>query len=368
MKSNFSNFDKAIYIVKNRLILLLIFITPAFVYAQKSDENISKSGATSPDVKFFSKGKMYVGNTASTSGATMYIEGSAKFANNSSTEAGTSQIVQVGVTKLSGDFIDAFTTKAINDSKIVSDTLFAAGSFADGKPLGTIWFSGANKVQKIYREPNVYSEAFGNNYINFPNLRVNQAITDGADLTKLGYVSVDTSAVISVANLEVGNAYKGGFAVEASYVGSTLTGVNSSSIRSAYALIKDRNNGHPETSNGWSRVNFTMWDKNISSTNVFPYDLARSPSGIDPSTIKRLTPFSSPFAQLPLDYALWQVVLKPTGKALGGGGPILNADQNMSAGEGYLLAQEVSERGYEDVNEWVENTVSSDRFKGGYEF
>lgn len=357
MRSNFSNFNKAISILKNRLILLGLFFTPVFVCAQEAD------------VKFYSKAKMYVGNTTSDTGATMYIEGSAKFANNSSAETGSSQIVQVGVTKLSGDFVDAFTTRIDNQP----DTLFAAGSFTGAKndqPLGTIWFAGTDKVQKIYRESDVYNTAFGYNYINFPNLRVNQTIGDNVDITKSGYVSVDTSAVISVANLEIGNvdantAYKGGFAVEASYVGDKLTGATPNTIRSAYALVKNINNGNFAGSDGWCRVNFNIWDKNNPNTNSYMHTIAAENV---PSNAKLLTPFSSPFQQLPLDYALWQVVLKPNGSALGGGGPIFDADKNMTAGEGYLLAQEVSERGYSDVNHWVAGTNSDDRFKGGYEF
>lgn len=366
MISNFSNFNKAISIFKNRLILFGLIFTPAFVCAQEEVKNETKAAASSTDVKFYSKAKMYVGNTTSDTGATMYIEGSAKFANNSSTDTGSSQIVQVGVTKLSGDFVDAFTTKIDNRP----DTLFAAGSFADNRPLGTIWFAGTDKVQKIYRESDIYNKAFGYNYINFPNLRVNQTIGSDVDLTKSGYVSVDTSAVISVANLEVGNidlntAYKGGFAVEASYVGNTLTGATSNTIRSAYALVKNINNGNFKGSDGWCRVNFNIWDKNDPNTNSYMHTIAADNV---PNNAKLLTPFSSPFQQLPLDYALWQVVLKPNGGALGGEGPIFDADKNMTAGEGYLLAQEVSERGYNDVNHWVDGTNSDDRFKGGYEF
>lgn len=366
MISNFSNFNKAISIFKNRLILFGLIFTPAFVCAQEAVKNETKATASSPDVKFYSKAKMYVGNTTSETGATMYIEGSAKFANNSSTDTGSSQIVQVGVTKLSGDFVDAFTTKIDNRP----DTLFAAGSFVNNQPLGTIWFAGTDKVQKIYRESDVYDKAFGYNYINFPNLRVNQTIGDNTDIIKSGYVSVDTSAVISVANLEIGNvdastAYKGGFAVEASYVGNSLTGATPNTIRSAYALVKNINNGNFAGSDGWCRVNFNIWDKNDPNTNSYMHTIAAETV---PSNAKLLTPFSSPFQQLPLDYALWQVVLKPNGSALGGGGPIFDADKNMTAGEGYLLAQEVSERGYEDVNQWVAGTNSDDRFKGGYEF
>lgn len=349
MESKVSNFLKTTIMKKNGLILASLLVL--FPMTVSSQENLP--------VRMYSKAKMYVApKDASATGdaaVTMYVEGSAKFGNNSETEAGSAVIVQQGVTKLIGDFVDAFTTKAMKAGGKEADMLFASGSFdGAGKPIGTIWFAGKDNVQRIYRDPSVYANgALMYNYINFPNLRVNQTLTAGLNLIEKGYVSVDTTAVISVGNLLVGAGNQGGFAVEASY-----DSLDKMRMRSGYALVKDINDGRPETSEGLNRVNYVMWkdaaDNSVTSTNN--------------TTAKQLIPFASPFKELAIDYTFYQVVFEPNGVDLSSGkGPILDPRFKMAPGKGYFLAQEVSDFWYNRVDSaW--NTLPENRFQGKYEF
>lgn len=353
-KSKVSNFCKTTTIMKNGLLLAsLLILLPIAVCSQ-----------TDVPVKFYSKAKMYVGEKSASdpSAVTMYIEGSAKFANNADTVA-SAQIVQKGVTKLTGDFVDAFTTKALDLSNTttvskVPDLLFDKNSFdTTDKPIGTIWFAGTDNVQRIYRDTIVYKQdALKYNYINFPNVKVNQTLSEGVDLASKGYVLVDTTAVISVANLQIGDGNIGGFAIDATY-----DAVDNKRMRSGYALIKDINNGAPETSEGWSRVNYKMWDNPSQNTQQVDRDGAVR-------NAQSLIPFASPFEQLAIDYTFYQVVFEPNGSDLSSGdGPHLEPDYIMTPGKGYLLAQEVSNFWYDSVyNKW--NVEEDYRYQGKYEF
>lgn len=327
--------------------LLILFVAVFTIQAARAQGQPLKQYSDVTDVKFVLKGKMYVGNY--TPGQTsLYIDGSAKFISAATDAAGTTLISQQGITELKGDFVDALGSSA------GEDVLFSPTTSSNTKFV----FSGKDKVQTILRDP-AAATGYAKNYIAFPTVELDQSLSAGYDLNNMGYVSVDTSASISVDNLILNkqitaNVYNR-FAVEASYVSAA----KQNGIKFGQALIKTLTDKVGGDLKGSSQVNLRLYDTSNPSTN--------RPTGAT-GNARYLTGLASPFEQLGNDYTFYQVTIDPKGANISHNSkPLTNPLAILKAGRGYFFAQEVSQYEYNDISSnW--GSADNDRFRGGYTF
>lgn len=356
--------------MKSRLILfILISIIPFAVKGQQIPS--LHTDEPSNDVIFYSNANMYVGsNYTNGNRPTLYIAGSAKYVD-SGTQANKVQITQLGITQLMGDFIDSLYVMDNN----ALNTLFSSASYdANTKTGGVILFAGESKRQRIYRQVNAGQKNYrGYNYINFPILRVNQKIKSTDNLELNGQVMVEPTSTISIEDLQIGNGYKGGFALDARYVPGTAY------IQSPFVFISDINTASRETtsaakeakyraSDGWARVDLTLADTTKKETYIPNYHV-----GMNQEDLSRryLTGFAPPFKKMAADYMFFQVLMQPNYRNLNSSkGVILDPDFKLLGGKGYFIAQEVSRHDYDEIEGRPQNhgVNRKNRFSGKYQF
>ena len=166
--------------MKFRLGLVVLLFLPLLIKGQ----------STSPDVVFYSKGKMYVKYGSETDGTqskstTLYVKGSAEFADGSG-------IIQNGRTELTGDFING------KDPGVQGNGADVGGEYAHlfkdpNTSSGVVAFVGKDNKQTIKRSPSLLANKGSQkkyNYIAFPTLHVDKTVTDinAADPRLVGFV------------------------------------------------------------------------------------------------------------------------------------------------------------------------------------
>jgi len=340
-------------IMKLRLFLVVLLLLPLLVKGQT-------------DVKFYSKGKMYVqykgtaaqkGETEST---TLYIDGSAKFVTGAS-------ITQKGRTELTGDFVNG---KNPSVDEGAANQLFIGKSNTEDD--GVIAFIGKGAedpvtnlpkgtLQRIYGDVDeagaTWSRALQKsvNWIDFPTIKVEKGLPGGEtdDWRKVGFVMVDSSAAVAVDYLNVPATDR--FSVKASYDINNVYRMNS-----GHALIRSlsANTSQPT----YSQVNFDFYKYeddgagNVTADdgafdNDYASEAARptASSSTFGGTLRqtdgwnRLMGFSPPFKELAADYMFYHVLTKPNGSSFTSWeGPIVDPFFKMQAGRGYFITMELS--------------------------
>lgn len=349
-----TNFDKTT-IMKLRFILIaaVLVLFPFCVKAQI----LNPTDTTA--VKLYSEGKMYVGaNATNANNPVMHVDGSMKFysaGGAGGTTTGLTQVEQIGITELTGDFVDGIATKAATP-----DILFTSAS------NGVISFVGEEKKQYIYRDQKntAVKAANGYNYVNFPALRVDQkkkATTTNyydVDMTKLLQVSVQPHVIMSAKDIQVGNSGRiGAFSVTATHGGAA----DPKNIYIPRLYIEKINNGSPASTGGWMRYNLELNSgdfTNTSDATIFPV------GGI--KNKRHLTPFSSPFQEIALDYMFYSFVMSAGINSGTGifGENLTDPRSKLKAGHGYFLAMEAGV----DVDKLNASNTLAQELAAGYDF
>lgn len=311
------------------------------------------------DVIFYSEGPMYVkykeGQDTATKGekesTTLYIQGSAKFANGSVVD-------QKGRTEITQDFINA---KDPATEVAANKQLFINTAEADPWNTGVVAFVGKGNayddngttkymatLQRIYGViPSGSSATIEQQktdlWMKFPTISVEKGLptATGDDWRDVGYLMVDHTAALSVFNV---NAPKGDrFAVDVALDGKRR-------MVSGHAKI------YNTTANtylpGYSQVNWNMYNYN-KATSVDDGKFDNATNSADPSTHDSslrnsegwnyLTGFTSPFAEMGADYLFYHALTKPNGGSMTSyEGPIVNPFYRLQKGVGYFHSMEVS--------------------------
>lgn len=331
--------------MKLRLFLVVLLLLPLLVKGQS-------------DVKFYSKGKMYVqykgteAQKGATESTTLYIDGSAKFVTGAS-------ITQKGRTELTGDFVNG---KDPSVDEGAANQLFIGKSNTEndgviafiGKPV-----DGKATLQRIYGDVDVAEATWSRalqksfNWIDFPTIKVEKGLPGADDdWRKVGFVMVDSSAAVAVDYLNVPATDR--FSVKASYDVNNVYRMNS-----GHALIRalSANTSQPT----YSQVNFDFYKYddsdpgNIIDDGAFENDYASESARPLPlgstfgKTLRqtdgwnRLMGFSPPFKELGADYMFYHVLTKPNGSSFTSyEGPIVDPFFKMQAGRGYFITMELS--------------------------
>ncbi|MFV0536137.1 MAG: T9SS type A sorting domain-containing protein [Dysgonomonas sp.] len=360
--------------MKFRLVLTVLFFLPLMVKGQ------TPTPATPVGVKFYSKGPMYVGYGSNTDGesplsTTLYIQGSAEFAN----DAG---IVQKGRTALTEDFINS-----IDPSVATTFPYLFSKAANTAETEGVVAFIGADNKQSIkradkYTRVGVLGGIVGAvdrpeqkaaNYITFPTIRVEKVSSDpytGASLDPRGYnyLAVDSSAAIMVDHLLVPGFNR--FSVEGGY-----SEANPSKLNIGQALIRDVKVDREEA---YSQVNLQMYAYGAGvNDNVF--NANNENANGDPTLLNSLgenymTGFTPPFVEMGADYFFYHTLTKPSESSFNSwAGNIVDPYTKLKAGVGYFMSMEVTDFDHKnDINpRWDHHMgVNGDlnRARGGFTF
>ena len=338
-----------------------------------------KGQSTSPDVVFYSKGKMYVKYGSETDGTqskatTLYIKGSAEFADGSG-------IIQNGRTELTGDFING------KDPGVQGNGADVGGEYAHlfkdpNTSSGVVAFVGKDNKQTIRRSTGLLANKGSQkkyNYIAFPTLHVDKTVTDinAADPRLVGFVAVDTSAAVLVnkllSPLNASNVLGGNRFVVEGYYDDTIT----QKINLGQALIvSDTGSDLP----GYSQVNLTYYKYNGTSDDDGAINPSTHEAATGPNTLRKevngkiwnyLTGFTPPFEEMGTDYLFYHVFMKPNKNSLTSNqGTILDPLYKMKAGYGYFMSMDVTNYGSKNIDDrWAALKIeSANRAKGGFEF
>jgi hypothetical protein len=339
-----------------RLVLAVLFFLPLVVKGQ------TPTPATPVGVKFYSKGSMYVGyGTTNSDGAdplstTLYIQGSAEFADNSSIE-------QKGRTALTEDFINSKSPSIPSNLFVTNPTV---------KNEGVVAFIGSNNKQAI-KGSGVFGQK-AENWIKFPTIRVEKVSSNpytatSLDPRKYNYLAVDSSAAIMVDYLVVPGYNR--FAVEGGYaVGAP------SKLNMGQALFKNE----PEVtySGAYSQVNLQMYNYGAGiNDNVFG---ANHENTAGDNTLRNalgenyMTGFTPPFTKMGGDYFFYHTLTKPSSSSFNSwAGNLVNPYTKLDAGVGYFMSMEVTDFDHVDnINpRWAHDMgVDGDkhRARGGFTF
>lgn len=342
-----------------RLVLAVLFFLPLVVKGQ------TPTPATPVGVKFYSKGSMYVGyGTTNSDGAdplstTLYIQGSAEFADNSSIE-------QKGRTALTEDFINS-------KSPSIPSNLFITNPA--NKNDGVVAFIGSNNKQAI-KGSGVFGQK-AENWIKFPTIRVEKVSGDpytatSLDPRKYNYLAVDSSAAIMVDYLVVPGYNR--FAVEGGYaVGAP------SKLNMGQALFKNEPEaGYP---GAYSQVNLQMYKYNGAADDDGAFNGSHEAANSN-NTLRNTLPlgenymtgFTPPFTEMGADYFFYHTLTKPSQSSFNSwAGNIVDPYTKLKAGVGYFMSMEVTD--FDHVNNisprWVATMGANsnvNRARGGFTF
>lgn len=341
---------------------------------------LMKGQPTPESVIFYSKGKMHVKynsgfTTGETTGSTtLYIHGSAEFADGSG-------IVQKGRTELTGDFINA---KDPDATGVDADYLNLFKDPESAANAGVIAFIGEDNRQTIRRSSTINKGSQKNkNYITFPTIRIEKKTAAGLDPRLYGVVAVDSTAAVLVSNLvaplnAANTLGTSRFVIEGGYD----TGAPYQKLNMGQALII--NDG--EITNvgtdlvGYSQVNLKMYKYNgngAANDDGFINTANHQAGTVGANTLRNsdnknyLTGFTPPFKEMGADYLFYHVLTQPNQYSLNSGrGPIVDPSYKLKAGYGYFMSMDVTDFENEVIDErWKTLDVKADnRSRGGFEF
>lgn len=338
--------------MKYRLLLVVTLFIPFILKGQTSD------------VKFYSKGKMYVKYKGSEDGSTsesttLHIEGSAKFTNGA-------QIDQKGRTQITGDFINGINSTA------ASDTLFVNKLAGDG----VIAFVGQDKIQSIKSDLSTGFESQKKyNYISFPTIRVEQKWSKEPGFGDMALKPYQEGFVLAESNVAM--------TVDTLYTAADVLGVQpgqrfrvqslhdgSGKLNTGHVYIKKLEDKYGEVNAGFSELQMSMYnfDKSVAGEAAYKNKLVQD---YREGSKQYFTGFTSPFEKLGADYMLFQVLTKPNAYSITSyEGPVTPPTTVMDAGKGYFMAMDVYKDNYSIIesNPLWPNLHNEDRFIGEYVF
>ncbi|MFT4223436.1 T9SS type A sorting domain-containing protein [Dysgonomonas sp.] len=344
-----------------RLVLAVLFFLPLVVKGQ------TPTPATPVGVKFYSKGSMYVGyGTTNSNGAdplstTLYIQGSAEFADNSSIE-------QKGRTALTEDFINSKSPSIPSNLFVTNPTV---------KNEGVVAFIGSNNKQAI-KGSGVFGQK-AENWIKFPTIRVEKVSSNPYTATSLdpreyNYLAVDSSAAIMVDYLVVPGYNR--FAVEGGYaVGAP------SKLNMGQALFKNEPEaGYP---GAYSQVKLDMYryardedegDDGLFDSNHEAEEDTKNKTLRNGEGWNYLTGFTPPFTEMGADYFFYHTLTKPSQSSFNSwAGNIVDPYTKLEAGYGYFMSMEVTDFDHDHISKrWKDGGMGTNsnenRARGGFTF
>ncbi len=278
------------------LIALFYFFSSFYIFSQ--------------DNTFYTTGSVFVGGEDDN--LTLYVRGDFE------AEGNTVLITQEGLTQITGNFLNNVT----------------AGNVFDEGYSGTVEFCGTD-TQYITGSADKTT-----NYIDFPNVRINNS----------GSVRLDARMGMQVNELDLNTGRL--------VLLSAINDSNSTQVDCAHLLVKDGGN--------------VIYNRDVSDVNdkgVVEVQLALGDNYLD----QRLVGFSPPFNRIYSDYFTFNFLSKPSPLGLFGDEGMLITDllTPMNAGEGYIVGQGIvqDESYYEDYlgPEWA-GAEYEDRYTSVFSF
>lgn len=374
--------------MKIRVLLVLTLIFP-FSLKGQIQENLTENDNRAKNTIFYNRGDMYVApNKSDANTSTIFVQGSIKVVVGSN-------IRQMGVTSLIGDFISSDTDNANSSNRNIFLNTPSQPS------TGTIRFMNAHNMEnplsvaygQATNTGNGKKSVFGNiseltelkdirlntkqeirleggankkhDYIDFPNVEL-------ADNT---YVALKADAAATIKKLITN--YGSVFSVEGRYQRSGgVPGINGEGILYGHLILREKSERKFKAvtdpnaifSNGTLQSNYSyhMLDVSLYDYSDFGTNKNRPTSNKFTDAAVHLSGITSPFKKLSNSYFMFHTIFNPT-KIWDKFEPNINPKEFINAGEGYTVAMELSDNDHSDIeSNWHVNR--EERAAGGFQF